>query len=93
MVSSTLWKPNATMVAAEAEEEEGVSQMGIEDIVHLAHVLGVARLGKAECVLEVANHTVAGLLEHHDEHGNGDEVELFLRNSFRPNKPIVGSDV
>ena len=71
-----------------AEEEEGVAEMGVENIVHLTHVLGVtlARLRKSEGVLKVTNHTVTGFLKHHDEHSDENKIELFLGHQLQAKK-------
>ena len=41
-------------------------------------------------MLKVANDAVARLLEHHDQHGDEDEVELFLRDRVRQTDGGVG---
>ena len=56
-----------------------VAQVGVEHVVHLANILGVALAGfwQAESVFEVADDTNS-LLEDHDEHGDENQIELLL---------------
>jgi len=78
-------KRNHRRQTGEAQEEEGVAQMRVEDVVHLTNVFRVsfAGFGQAERILKVANNAVTRFLEHHDENGDEDEIELFLRDEFQ----------
>lgn len=85
-------KRNHGRQAGKAKEQEGVTKVGVEDIVHLTDIFRVplARFGEAKRILKVANHAVARFLEHHDEHRNENQIELFLRDQFQPEKPDGG---
>ena len=76
----------------QAQEEEGVAQVGVEHVVHLANILGVALagFGQAESVFEVADDAVTRFLEDHDEHGDENQIELLLRDQLKSEQPDGG---